>query len=371
MPRKSKGPRLWLEPARKSGRKVIRQATWYIRDRGRKISTGFGIGNFEQAEQKLATYITQKHSIAKRADKENSAIADAISLYAQDIVPKRARPKAALAMLKNIMGFWGDKRVCEISTKLCNEYVELRGAKTAARRELEAMRAALGHFRKERFIEYVPHIEMPEAGAARDVWLTRNEVAKLVRAAWRLKEVQEGKVTNRHTARHIARFILATLYTVSRPGVICEAMIVPSDTNAYLDLKTGIFYRQPKKRGKNKKRRTTIRVPDRLLVHARRWKRLGLATDRLIERKFEKRNVGVTRVEHAFRSAVIAAGLDPKRVTPHVLRHTGSTWMRQGNVDKWQLKQYAGLSDETVETYAHDSPDHLEDARNVFDRKRA
>lgn len=365
MPRKSAGPRLYFEKARRQSGKITRQAVWVIRDGARKASTRCGASDREQAEKYLADYITNKYAITKRADKENSLIPDALNLYAQDIIPKRARPKAALAMVERILKFWGDKTVGQISTRLCNQYVEGRGAATAARRELELMRAALGHFKKERHIDFVPHIEMPECGVPRDRWLTREEVVRLLWAAWRLRE--EGKERGRHVAKHVARFILAQLYTVSRPGVVCEALIHKSDTHAYLDLATGIFYRQPRKRGKNKKRRTTIRVPDRLLAHARRWHRLGYAKKNLIE---WRDGVGLKRIEHAFRSAVIAAKLDPKEVTPHVLRHTGTTWLRHHKVDPWQMKQYASLSNETLDIYAHESPDYLEDARAVFDRKR-
>ena len=58
---------------------------------------------------------------------------------------------------------------------------------------------------------------------------------------------------------------------------------------------------------KTKKRQPTIRMPPRLLAHDRRWTRLRIANEFLIEWQGEP----VKRINKAFRSARKAAGLGP------------------------------------------------------------
>ena len=61
MPRRSKGPRLRLQPARKSiGGRTLERAVWVIRDGNIKRSTGAGQSEIAKAERALAAYLSQK-----------------------------------------------------------------------------------------------------------------------------------------------------------------------------------------------------------------------------------------------------------------------------------------------------------------------
>ena len=73
MPRRSKGPRLWLQPARRSSGRVIEQAVWVIRDRNIKRSTGAGEGETEQAERALRDYLNQK-AVPRIRDRDPAAV---------------------------------------------------------------------------------------------------------------------------------------------------------------------------------------------------------------------------------------------------------------------------------------------------------
>ena len=61
MPRRSKGPRLWLQPARKGiGGRTLERAVWVIRDGSIKRSTGAGQSEIAKAERTLTAYLSQK-----------------------------------------------------------------------------------------------------------------------------------------------------------------------------------------------------------------------------------------------------------------------------------------------------------------------
>jgi len=65
MPRQSRGARLWLRPARRSGGRS-ESAVWIIRDGRRQHSTGCGEGQRAEAEKLLAAYIESKYAPERR-----------------------------------------------------------------------------------------------------------------------------------------------------------------------------------------------------------------------------------------------------------------------------------------------------------------
>jgi hypothetical protein len=83
MPRRTKGARLELHPARKdrNGR-ITHKATWRIRDGRSDISTGCAAGEVAAAERKLKDYIASKYQPArKEQDIERIKIADVLLIY--------------------------------------------------------------------------------------------------------------------------------------------------------------------------------------------------------------------------------------------------------------------------------------------------
>jgi integrase len=106
---------------------------------------------------------------------------------------------------------------------------------------------------------------LPDAPEARERWLTRDEAAGLIRAAWRLRR-DSGipGMPGRYTSRHIARYILIALYTGSRNGDICGAALMPTIGRGYVDLDRGIFKRKPDNKRATSKRQPTVPIPPRL-----------------------------------------------------------------------------------------------------------
>ena len=172
--------------------------------------------------------------------------------------------------------------------------------------------------------------------------------------------MQDG-ATKRSVGKHIARFILAGLYTGTRHAAICGAAIQPAIGRGYVDLERGVFHRRSAGARETKKRQPPVRLPDRLLVHMRRWQRLGIATHAV-----EWNGNPVRSVKKGFAAAVRAAGLPttgPDRITPHVLRHTAATWAMQNGADLWQAAGFLGMTIEMLQDrYGHHHPDFQADA---------
>ena len=83
MPRRSKGARLQLKPARRNtSGKITHRATWIIRDNGRDISTGCASDEIAVAERKLKDYIASKYTPKRRVRHiDDIPVADALSIY--------------------------------------------------------------------------------------------------------------------------------------------------------------------------------------------------------------------------------------------------------------------------------------------------
>jgi len=207
---------------------------------------------------------------------------------------------------------------------------------------------------------------LPEKGEPRERWLTRSEAGRLLLAAWRLREIQNGRQTDRPTAQHVARFILTGLYTGTRAGAICGAALQPTVGHGWIDTENGIFYRRTAGMKRTNKRQPSIRMPPRLLAHVRRWRRLKVANEYLIEWQGQP----VKRLNKAFRSVRKAARLGPD-VTPHTLWHTAITWQAQLGVPPHEICGFFGITLEMFErVYGHHHPDYQAKAMNAFSRPR-
>jgi integrase len=88
---------------------------------------------------------------------------------------------------------------------------------------LEFPIVAINHHAKEGLHRGGVRVALPARGKARQRWLTRNEVARLLWTCWRAREVQEGLQTDKRPLRHLCRFLLLALYTGSRPGAVLRA----------------------------------------------------------------------------------------------------------------------------------------------------
>lgn len=383
MPRRSKGARLQLKAGRRNKNgKITHQPTWIIRDNGRDVSTGCAKAEIATAEEKLRDYITSKHTPKRRVRHiDDIAIADVLSIYldaqldklrnrfnvdseSEDTIPDIRKFKKRIERLND---WWGAKMLGEVNGEACRSYAKKRGKRGGARRDLEDLRAAIGHHAAEGYHREIVKVSLPEKGQPRDKWLTRSDAAKLVWTCWRYREMQKGSrrpmddvkvATSKRPLRHLARFILLGIYSGTRAGAIAAASPIPAIGRSYVDLERGRYYRLRQGSAKTNKRQPTVPIPQRLLAHLRRWHRLNPEAKHFVEYNGKP----VNSVKTAFKRAVTLAGLGPG-ISPHTLRHTAATWLMQRGADPWQAAGYLGMSLEVLlNTYGHHHPDYLSDA---------
>jgi integrase len=362
MPRKPSPPRLWKRSERrdKAGR-LTHACTWVILDGGRQFNTGLYIDDCATAQRALADYINAKHAAAITNGPRNAdqiPLADVMTLYVRDVVPKHANPEASRRRFRRLAQFFRGKHLGEINGQLCRDYAALRDGQVSARKDLEDLRAAINHHHTEGLHTSVIKIVLPEKPAPRERWLTRSEVARMLWHCWRFKDG-----LGQHEKRHIARFILVGIYSGSRSGVILQAALQPEVGRPYFDLERALFYRRPEGARETRKRRPTVPIPPRLLTHLRRWKRQGSRF------AVEWNGHTVNRMDEGFRHLCAAINLDPP-ATPHVLRHTCATWLMQAGKDPWKVGGFLGMTLATLtHVYGHHHPDHLDGVLDAFQRR--
>jgi integrase len=322
MPRRSAGPRLYLDPGRDQ---------WAVRDGQRFVRTGCAASDTAGAEKFLAEYIARKHKPKPGPD---PLIVDVLNAYATEHAPHTRSVATIVHTVGNLAKWWNDKRWSGINARNCRAYAKDR-PQSAARRDLETLRAATRHWKREHGQNLtVPSVVLPKKEDPRERWLTRSEAARLLWAARRVE--------------HLKRFILIGLYTGSRSGAI---LALRWD---WVDLEHGIMRRRGAGETETNKRRPPVRLGARILHHLRRWRRNdGRGHDHVVS--YEGRRV--TKLRRSWAGAVRRAGLDTG-VTPHTLRHTRATWLMRNGADMWKAAGALGMSVKTLErTYGHHHPD--------------
>jgi integrase len=354
MPRRSKGPRLALDSRGK----------WIIRDGQINRGTGCDEHDREGAERELANYILKKHDPAKaisQGDPNSAKIADVLALEMKRIANTAMpdwRKKELITVCANMANLFakiGAHRVGDLNGEVQERYAVERVYQAAAWRDLKILSAAINRFLKRKVggvqMRFSP--VLPDAPLPRERWLTRDEAAKFIRIAWRMRR----KGTGEYQWRHVARFVLVGLYTGSRANDIANASLMPTVHKGFVDLDRGIFRRKPANKAETSKRQPTTPLPPRLLAHLRRWHRLGISNHSVIE----YRGRPISRTREGWDTVVKAAGLetdDPRmKVIRHTLRHTSISWYLASGVDIELVSQFTGVSVTTIrKVYRHALP---------------
>jgi integrase len=400
VPRRYQGARIWLRPARTdSSGKITHKATWLIRDGDVERPTGCAADEIEKAEGKLNDYLTEKRNAApkKLRDIADILITDVLIKYILDVVgekfeekkptvreiraamkrgeppplPKRikvsghSRPGETLARIGFLKAFWVGKTLADVNGDSCRSYVAQRTTPQQARRELEELRAAINHHRIEGLHDKIVSVVLPDKSQSRERYLERVEAAKMIRSAWRYREVQNFRATDRYTRRHVARFMVVAGYMGSRASVICGASLADRrpEGEPWVDLANGIFYGRPEGERETNKRKQTVRIPRPLLAHLRRWKRKG---QRYV---VEWNGKPIARIIKAHNAVVVDAGVATD-VTPHTWRHTAATWLMQRNADLWEASEFLGMTPEVLlRVYGHHRTDRLKTVHRAIDKR--
>lgn len=198
-------------------------------------------------------------------------IADALDIYGREHAPTTADPARICYAVETLLPFWGKLTVSTIKKENCRRYAKSRVSRFGEpigdgtiHRELGVLRAALQYCQGEGYLLSAPAVTLPEKPTARERWLTRDEVARLIRAA---RASVRGK--------HLARFILMGVYTGSRKEVILSLRFRPHAHGGWVNTDAGLLYRRAEGERETKKRKPAARLPNRILAHLRRWKAMG------------------------------------------------------------------------------------------------
>lgn len=335
MPRTAKGPRLHL---RKD------TGIWLIRDTGRgEQSTG--TRDRGEAEAALARYLAERDRTIGPSDPAAITVSDVLGRYAEEHAPTLRDPERVAYAIQALVPLLGALPVSMLTGPVCRRYAKERGrAPGTVRKELGVLQAALNYCHVEGYLTAAPKLRLPDKPAARDRWLTVQEVAALVRVAYR----------NPRT-RHLARYILIAVRTGTRSDAILRLQFMPNTTGGWVDLERGLMFRRGIGEAESKKRTPPIPIPAKLLHHLRRWQREG---SRHVVNMGGQR---VAAVKSAWRTTIKAAGVE--HCTKHDLRHTAITWGMSRGMTTWEAAGYFGVSIDLIErVYGHHSPTYLADA---------
>lgn len=364
MPRRSKGPRLYLDPA---------EGVWVIRDGTRKRRTGCGADEQRGAEEKLAAYIAEKYEPVSDHRPGAVLVADALKFYLASVAPGQRSKATTSYAVDRLSEWWGTKPLTEVKRSTCAAYAAHRVAQPipqakrgaalnrrvsteTVRRELTMLRAAINAYHAEHVLDAVPVVTLPEASPPRDRWLTRAEVAAMLRAARQHPE--------RPARTALIRFLLTCLYTGTRSSAVRALQWHPNTMGGWVDLQAGVMHRRASGERETKKRQPPLRIPPRLLGHLRRWHaidargvKLPDGETRAILHVIHQSGEPVEKQRRSWEWVRTRAGLGAD-VVPHVLRHTCATWVMQGGADLWEAAGFLGMSPEILwKVYGHHHPD--------------
>jgi integrase len=275
-------------------------------------------------------------------------IADTLAAYGSEVAPHKASARDIGYNITNLLKWWGEKSVADISPKSCRDYIATKTA-PAAGADLKVLKAAVKHWNAEYGpLDAMPVFQMPPPNPPKERWLTRDEAARLL---WAARPYQ-----------HMRRLILLQLYTGSRPGVILSLEW------KQVDLKHGVLSRVKEGAAQDKKKRAPkVKLGRRIHAHLSRWRRLDDKSERLVCHFTDRWHPGsraVTDPHGAWAKIIEASKLEG--VTRHTLRHTRATWMAQAGVPLWEAAGFLGMTVKTLErVYAHHDPHHQERAANI------
>ena len=338
MPREAKGPRLYRR--RDTG-------IYYIRDTGRREQST-GTRDRSGAEAALARYLAERDRAIGPSDPAAITVSDVLGRYAEEHAPHLRDPGRVAYAIQALVPLLGALPVSMLTGPTCRRYAKTRKTPSGrpvmpgtARKELGVLQAALNYCHVEGYLSAAPKLRLPERPPSRDRWLTVQEVAALVRAAYR----------NPRT-RHLARYILIAVRTGTRSDTILRLQFMSNTTGGWVDLDRGLMYRRGVGEAATKKKTPTIPIPAKLLHHLRRWQREGA---RYVVNMGGQR---VAAVKSAWRTTLKATGIE--HCTRHDLRHTAITWGMSRGMTTWEAAGFFGVSVDLIErVYGHHAPDYL------------
>ncbi len=307
--------------------------------------------------------------------------------------------------------FWGAKLLGEVAPAADGRaYAQAFGldehgspvrTHASLREDLGVLNLALRVHRDEHPDADLPRIVVSRPGRspARNVWLARDEVARICRimrgriwdpkandwarcpprVAGERAPLRMRSLRWRTRMRFLLRLTLLGVYSGSRCGVILNLRWEVGPDHGHVDPVTGYLQRQGwAEVVSDNKPRTEARLPRQARVLAALWakndlKGLDVISGRVggeIPHVIHRLGLPVEHHERQWAKARSAAGFGAS-VTFHCLRHTAATWLIEGGATIKEAADYLGIDVRTfTAVYLEVAPHFAEPAADVMDPRR-
>lgn len=303
--------------------------------RGRRVRESAGTDDPRLAEEARSAREAQIYRAAVHGAREPVAFATAAESYLLHAGPHSAPTLARLRRLvleigaKATLDEVGQTRIDQLATKLLRP-----GASQATRlREITTpVRAILTHAARRGWCP-LPVLEAPAPPPSRTEWLRPAEADALAAGA----------------AKHLRPLVVFLIATGARLG---EALALQW---ADVDL---IHARATLRDTKNGADRHLDLCPRAIAALESQQHRIGAVFRTRAGHAYAARKVqGGGQIKTAWRTALKAAGLSARHITPHTCRHTWATWHATMHRDPMLLRHEGGWSSlAMVQRYAHLAP---------------
>ena len=157
-------------------------AAYYIcwTENGRSRERSTGTADREQAEIVFAEWL----QVRGRKHGPSDPATDTLTDYANERGPKVASPRVIGCAISAMTPYWQGLTVAEVTPLTCGRYVDWRDRSlNTARRELAVLQAAINWGYKNGKLTRPVAVTLPTMPESHKRWLTRQEAAKLIRAA--------------------------------------------------------------------------------------------------------------------------------------------------------------------------------------------
>jgi integrase len=417
------GPHIVERPPRsKNGRWML-----YIRDGKKEKSTGLSVERRADAETMCDLYKLQKGARERGIiAPQNTPVVMALQhLFDADAPLKRDEGHdeyeryryerneylKMVTRLASLSRFFGGMTFRDVTKATCKAYVAWRmtipdarynedgedrpnAGEATARVDLTVLRKASRLYKDELALTWAPDVWVPKMGKARQRWMRRREVARMLWAArgriwdhatgdWLTETLTDayGRTITRRVIRPpevirrrraLGRFVIVGLYSGSRNTAIRELRWTLDPDHGFLDVDRGYIHRLGFGRDPMEgKPRASSRMAVRLRHHAARWRANDAVTGCLHVVHQPDGSPYTSSPIWLWRDVAADAGLD-EAVVPHTLRHTAATWLRIAGVKLPQAADFLGMSMQTMaRVYGHWALDTPEDASDAISYARA
>ena len=326
-------------------------AFWYDPEARQRRSLSLGTQDAGEAGARFAAFLTQGAPLhAKQTGKLNVAA----------VLDDYLREHEAVAQFRNIdcarhiSKHLGHMTIANVDIPTCRDYAAVRRSETTRhgrppsdstlRRELAILSAACNHAVRWRRLSRadLPSIELPPKAKPKELWLFRDELAKLLAGP----------------AGYGRDFAMLTYYTAARRDSAGNLTVfqVALEPRWQINL-------SPADDVVTNKRRVPVPIDPAIRPLVKR-----LVAEATAAGRSELLEPG-HNTNYQFSKAADVAGVlhlparesrPAGRCTPHTLRHTRATHLLQDGVKPWAV---AGLLGDTVatvlHTYGHHCPDYL------------